>query len=68
MNANRIKVPALEADIQFTALIGVGLQPDAVHHPLLLENEDVYEDGFLVPTTPRTPPRLLEMRLTVISS
>ena len=53
MNANRIKVPALEADIQFTALIGIWLQPDPVHHPLLQENEDVYEDGFLVP-----PPRL----------
>lgn len=69
MNANRIKVPALEADIQFTVLIGVWLQPDPVHHPLLLENEDVYEDGFLVPTTPTLfflPP--FEIRLTVISS
>ena len=51
MNANRIKVPALEADIQFTALIGVWLQPDPKLHPLLMENEHVYEDGFLVPAT-----------------
>lgn len=48
MNANRIKVPALEPDIQFTVLIGASLQPDPVHHPLLLENEDMFmKMGFL---------------------
>ena len=47
MNANRIKVPALEADIQFTVLIGVWLESNAIHPSGKLGY--VYEDGFLVP-------------------
>lgn len=52
MNANRIKVPALEADIQFTVLIGAWLKPDLVHHPLLLENEDVFMKRASVSLSP----------------
>lgn len=58
MNANGIKVPALEADIQFTALIGVWLQPDPEHH------ENMFMKMAHHPHTLFPPP----LEMTVISS
>lgn len=45
MNANWIKVPALEADIQFTYR---SQTPCIIHY-------DVYEDSCLVPAAPLMP-------------
>lgn len=69
MNANGIKLPALEADIRFTyrGVDAAGPQMPASAHAGK-KIEDVYEDGFLVPNTSTLPPPALYEGLGVISS
>lgn len=67
MNANRIKVPALEADIQFTSRRMAVPRP---HTPSTTSEKKMrmfMKMAFLSQPPPNTLPRL-GMRLTVISS
>lgn len=58
MNANGIKLPALEADIRFTyrGVDAAGPQTPAAARAGKKKIEDVYEDGLLVPNASTFPP------------